>query len=99
MSALISIVDLNKKYADKSVLKNISLEVKAGQVLGLLGPNGAGKTTCLQSILGLISFSGSIEVMGHNPAKDRVKMLNELAYISDVAILPKWLKVEQSIRS
>jgi len=97
MSALISIVDLNKKYADKSVLKNISLEVKAGQILGLLGPNGAGKTTCLQSILGLISFTGSIQVMGHNPTKDRVKMLNDLAYISDVAILPKWLKVEQSI--
>jgi len=98
MSALISIVDLNKKYANKSVLKNISLEVKAGQILGLLGPNGAGKTTCLQSILGLISYTGSIKVMGHNPAKDRVKMLNELTYISDVAILPKWLKVEQSIR-
>jgi len=98
MSSLISIVDLNKKYANKSVLKNISLEVKAGQIFGLLGPNGAGKTTCLQAILGLISYSGSIEIMGHNLAKNRIKMLNELAYISDVAILPKWLKVEQSIR-
>jgi len=97
MSSLISIVDLNKKYAGKSVLKNISLELKSGQIFGLLGPNGAGKTTCLQAILGLISFNGSIDVMGHDPRHARVKMLSELAYISDVAILPKWLKVEQCI--
>lgn len=97
MSELISIVGLNKYYDKKQVVSDVNLSVHAGQIVGLVGPNGAGKTTCLQSMLGLTDFEGEISVLGHHPRKEREKMLNEVAYISDVAILPKWLKVTQAL--
>jgi len=95
MSALITISGLNKSYGNKQVLKDVNLSVYPGQILGLVGPNGAGKTTCLQSLLGLSDFGGTIDVLGFDPRKQRVEMLNEVAYISDVAVLPKWIKVDQ----
>lgn len=97
MTTLISINGLTKTYGSKKVVSDVNLTVKAGQILGLVGPNGAGKTTCLQSILGLSNFSGDIDVLGYNPRTQRAEMLNEVAYISDVAVLPKWLKVEQAL--
>ena len=97
MSSLISVSGLSKSYGSKKVLSGVNLSLNAGQIVGLVGPNGAGKTTCLQAILGLTDFDGDISVLGHHPRKDRVKMLNDVAYISDVAILPKWLKVSQAL--
>jgi ABC-2 type transport system ATP-binding protein len=97
MNELISITGLNKSYGKKHVVSDVSLSIHKGQIVGLVGPNGAGKTTCLQSLLGLIDFEGEINVLGHHPRKDREKMLNDVAYISDVAILPKWLKVTQAL--
>ena len=46
--------NLSKYYGSKAVVKNVSLEVKQGEVVGLLGPNGAGKTTTFYMIVGLI---------------------------------------------
>ncbi|MBA6251504.1 MULTISPECIES: ABC transporter ATP-binding protein [unclassified Colwellia] len=97
MNELISITGLNKSYGKKHVVSDVSLSIHKGQIVGLVGPNGAGKTTCLQSLLGLTDFQGDINVLGHHPRKDREKMLNDVAYISDVAILPKWLKVTQAL--
>jgi ABC-2 type transport system ATP-binding protein len=97
MSELISITGLNKSYGNKHVVSDVNLSLHKGQIVGLVGPNGAGKTTCLQSLLGLTEFEGDINVLGHHPRKDREKMLNDVAYISDVAILPKWLKVTQAL--
>ncbi|MEW6991353.1 ABC transporter ATP-binding protein [Colwelliaceae bacterium 6441] len=97
MSELISISHLNKKYGDKQVVSDVNLSVKAGQILGLVGPNGAGKTTCLQAMLGLSDYDGSIDILGYNPRKQREKMLEEVAYIADVAVLPKWLSVKQAL--
>lgn len=97
MSELISITGLNKSYGKKHVITDVNLSIHAGQIVGLVGPNGAGKTTCLQALLGLTDFNGEISVLGHHPRKDREVMLNDVAYISDVAILPKWLKVSQAL--
>jgi ABC-2 type transport system ATP-binding protein len=97
MSELISITGLNKSYGKKHVVTDVNLSVHAGQIIGLVGPNGAGKTTCLQALLGLTDFDGDINVLGHHPRKDREKILNYVSYISDVAILPKWLKVSQAL--
>jgi len=97
MSELISITGLNKHYGKKQVVSDVNLSIHKGQIVGLVGPNGAGKTTCLQALLGLTDFEGDINVLGHHPRKDREKMLNDVAYISDVAILPKWLKVTQAL--
>lgn len=58
---ILTIKDIAKNYGKKSVIKNIFLEVKQGEVVGLLGPNGAGKTTCFYVIVGLIAVdSGNI---------------------------------------
>ncbi len=97
MSALISISGLNKKYGKKQVVSDVNLAIQPGQILGLVGPNGAGKTTCLQALLGLTDFDGDIDILGYNPKTEREKMLNDVAYIADVAVLPKWLKVEQAL--
>jgi ABC-2 type transport system ATP-binding protein len=95
MSAMISISGLFKSYKNKQVLKDVNLSLSAGQILGLVGPNGAGKTTCLQALLGLTRYDGVIDVLGYNPSKNREKMLADVAYIADVAVLPKWIKVDQ----
>ena len=97
MSAMISISGLHKSYKNKQVLNDVNLTLKAGQILGLVGPNGAGKTTCLQALLGLTSYQGNIDVLGYNPSKNREKMLADVAYIADVAVLPKWIKVDQAL--
>jgi ABC-2 type transport system ATP-binding protein len=97
MSAMISISGLQKSYKHKQVLNDVNLTLSAGQILGLVGPNGAGKTTCLQALLGLISYDGNIDVLGYNPRKNREKMLADVAYIADVAVLPKWIKVSQAL--
>ena len=97
MSAMISISGLHKSYKNKPVLNDVNLTLGAGQILGLVGPNGAGKTTCLQALLGLTSYEGEIDVLGYNPSKNREKMLADVAYIADVAVLPKWIKVNQAL--
>ncbi|WP_158965521.1 ABC transporter ATP-binding protein [Paraglaciecola sp. L3A3] len=97
MSNMISISGLTKSYQRKPVLTDVNLTVHAGQIMGLVGPNGAGKSTCLQALLGLISFQGEIDVLGYNPHKNREKMLQDVAYIADVAVLPKWIKVSQAL--
>ncbi|MFT7559739.1 MAG: Cu-processing system ATP-binding protein [Flavobacteriales bacterium] len=65
---LLSIKDLSKTYGSLRALESISLDLKAGEVLGLFGHNGAGKTTLMKLILGIISPSGGhIDFMGHAP--------------------------------
>jgi len=97
MSELISVNNVSKSFGKKQVLSSVNFTVSAGQIVGLVGPNGAGKTTCLQAILGLIDCEGDISVLGLHPKKERVKMLNDVTYIADVAILPTWLKVSQAL--
>ena len=97
MTTLISLKHINKFYSKQQVLNDINLDVKAGQILGLVGPNGAGKTTCLHALLGLTKYDGDINVLGNDPRKNRSKMLENVAYISDVAVLPKWLSAKKAI--
>jgi len=97
---MIGIYNFSKKYASSGSNLNsgeISLKIGKGKIVGLLGRNGAGKTTLLKALVGLHSYNGKIDVMGLNPIKDRAKLMNQVTYISDVAILPKWMKVSQAI--
>jgi len=86
---------VKKSYEDNYALDGIDIEVNSGQILGFIGPNGAGKSTFLQSILGLINTEGNLEVLGLDPRKDRHKLLKEVCSITDVAVLPKWMMVDQ----
>ncbi len=65
MDKAIFIQDLEKKYDDKIVLKNLNLEVPEGRIFGLIGPNGAGKSTLIGILTGLLSYeAGTIEIAG-----------------------------------
>ena len=86
---------VKKNYDNSYALNGIDLEVTSGQILGFLGPNGAGKSTFLQSVLGLINTEGNLEVLGLDPRRDRHKLLKEVCSITDVAVLPKWMTVQQ----
>jgi ABC-2 type transport system ATP-binding protein len=95
LNAVISAQGLSKSYGNFQALDNMSLEVHKGRIVGLIGPNGAGKTTALRCMLGLSTFEGSLNVLGKNPHKDRISLLEDVAYIADTAVLPQWMKVEQ----
>jgi len=87
-----------KSYDNSHALNGIDLEVRSGQVLGLIGPNGAGKSTFLQAVLGLLNTEGELEVLGLDPSKERHKLLQKVCSITDVAVLPKWMTVEQVLQ-
>lgn len=97
MSAVINAKNLNKSYGQYKALDNISFSIEPGRIVGLIGPNGAGKTTLLKSILGLASVDGDLDVMGIDPRRSRTTLLNDVSFIADTAILPKWLKVNQAV--
>ena len=84
-----------KSYDGNNALNGIDIEVASGQILGLIGPNGAGKSTFLQSVLGLVNTEGTLDVLGMDPRKDRHKLLKDVCSITDVAVLPKWMTVNQ----
>ena len=88
---------LRKSYGDTLALDGIDLEVGEGRVLGLLGPNGAGKTTALRAMLGLVPFEGELEVLGRDPWSERHRLMGDIAFIADVAVLPPWLRVSQAL--
>ncbi len=93
MNALVHAQGLCKRYGKKPILKQVSLDIAAGRIVGLIGPNGSGKTTTLKAILGLTSFEGELSVLGYDPRTQRDALMNEVCFIADVAILPRWLRV------
>ena len=88
---------IKKRYSDNNALNGLDLDLHQGQILGLIGPNGAGKSTFLHAVLGLLKSEGSLEVMGLEPFKNRHQLLKKVCSITDVAVLPKWMTVEQML--
>lgn len=88
---------LTKRYKNCNAVDGIDLSIPAGRIVGLIGPNGSGKTTTLKALLGLTSFEGEMLVMGYDPRTQRQEMMEEVCFIADVAVLPRWLNVEQAI--
>lgn len=86
---------LTKAYGRKRVLNGISFEIPAGRIYGLVGHNGAGKTTTLNVLLGLTDAGGQIEVLGLDPFRHRAELMHNVAFVSDVASLPRFLKVRE----
>ena len=97
MSAVITATGLSKRYKNSLALDNVSFQIPAGRIVGLIGPNGAGKTTALKAILGLTDFSGELNVLGFDPRKQRDKLMEQVCFIADVAVLPRWLKVSEAV--
>ena len=97
MSTVVQAKNLNKCYGDVAAMDNISFTLEQGSILGLIGPNGAGKTTTLKALLGLTSFEGSLDVLGRDPRVNRHLLMDDVCFIADVGILPRWLKVSNAI--
>jgi ABC-2 type transport system ATP-binding protein len=88
---------LRKAFGTTIALDGIDLHVEEGRILGLIGPNGAGKSTALNAILGLTPYQGELRVMGRDPWNERDELMQDVSFISDVAVLPRWIKVSQAI--
>ena len=86
---------LRKSFGSNAALDGIDLDVGDGRIVGLIGPNGAGKTTALNSMLGLIPYEGQLRVLGRDPWTERDLLMRDVAFISDVAVLPRWIRVRQ----
>ena len=94
-SQVIKARNIVKNYKSSQALSGLNLDVYSGQIVGLIGPNGAGKSTFLQAVLGLVSTEGELEVLGLSPKVDRHKLLKRVCSITDVAVMPKWMTVQQ----
>jgi ABC-2 type transport system ATP-binding protein len=86
---------LRKAFGANVALDGIDLRVEEGRILGLIGPNGAGKTTALNAILGLTPYQGELRVLGRDPWRERDRLMSEVSFIADVAVLPRWIRVAQ----
>jgi ABC-2 type transport system ATP-binding protein len=88
---------LRKVFGSTVALDGVDLRVEEGRILGLIGPNGAGKSTALNAILGLIPYEGQLHVLGRDPWTERDVLMNDVCFISDVAVLPRWMRVSQAL--
>ncbi|WP_413623527.1 MULTISPECIES: ABC transporter ATP-binding protein [Luteibacter] len=97
MTAVVTATGLSKRYKTSLALDSTSFQIESGRIVGLIGPNGAGKTTALKAILGLTTFDGQLSVLGLDPRKERDKLMEQVCFIADVAVLPRWLKVGDAV--
>ena len=97
MNPVVSARGLRKAYKGKLALNGTDFDIPVGRIMGLIGPNGAGKTTALKAILGLIPFEGELKVLGKDPRTQRDELMNDVCFIADVAVLPRWIKVKEAI--
>jgi len=88
---------LRKRFGTTRALDGVDLRVEEGRIVGLIGPNGAGKTTALNAIVGLTAHEGELKVLGRNPWTERDRLMREVCFITDVAVLPRWLRVSQAL--
>lgn len=97
MTSIVHARSLQKSYGSFQALVDVNLDIPGGAICGLIGPNGAGKTTTLKALIGLCDVEGELAVTGRDPRVDRHKLMEDVCFIADVGILPKWLKVSQVI--
>ena len=97
MSVIVEAKFLSKYYGNFKALDGVDLSIQTGAITGLIGPNGAGKTTVLKALIGLVDFEGDLEVVGRDPRKARHKLMEDVCFIADVGILPRWMKVSQTL--
>lgn len=95
MSDILETKVLCKNYSNKKALKNITLNLPKGRILGLIGPNGSGKTTFMKIAAGILrESSGELLIDGHKPG---VYTKSVVSYLPDKNFLYKWMKVKDAI--
>jgi ABC-2 type transport system ATP-binding protein len=95
VSSLVSARNVSKSYGTVKAVDDVSFEIEKGRITGLIGPNGAGKTTLLKALLGLTDCQGSLSVLGLDPFRQRKELMQNICFIADVAVLPRWIRVNQ----
>lgn len=92
MEEVLVVSNLKKSFGKKEIIKDISFQIKKGEIFGFLGPNGSGKTTTIKMLVDLISMdSGSITIMGHDIKKDREAALKEVGAVVESPELYSYL--------
>ncbi len=100
MDVVLSVSNLRKSYGKKVVIKDVSLEIHKGEVIGLLGPNGAGKTTCFYMIVGLIKpdsgniFLNNIDI---SPIQIHQRAALGIGYLPQEASIFRGMTAEENI--
>ena len=97
MSSLIEARGVSKSYGNVRAVDNVNFTIDKGRITGLIGPNGAGKTTLLKAMLGLTDCEGSLSVLGLDPFRQRRELMQNICFIADVAVLPRWIRVDQML--
>ncbi len=95
MNSLVNARNISKSFGEVRAVDNVSFEIEKGKIMGLIGPNGAGKTTLLKALLGLTDCEGELSVLGLDPFKQRKQLMQNISFIADVAVLPRWIRVSQ----
>jgi ABC-2 type transport system ATP-binding protein len=95
MTSLVTARNVSKHYKAVRAVDNVSFEIEKGKIMGLFGPNGAGKTTLLKGLLGLTDCDGELSVLGLDPFRQRKELMQNICFIADVAVLPRWITVTQ----
>ncbi|MEP4147444.1 MAG: ABC transporter ATP-binding protein [Halioglobus sp.] len=95
MGNIVEAKGLTREFGDLKAVDHIDFDIPSGAVLGLIGPNGAGKTTLLRALLGLTEYKGDLNVLGNSPRTERSRLMEEVCFIADTAVLPRWMRVEQ----
>ena len=95
MSSLVSARNVSKRFGSVRAVDDVSFDIEKGRIMGLIGPNGAGKTTLLKAVLGLTDCQGSLSVLGLDPFRQRKELMQNICFIADVAVLPRWIRVAQ----
>ena len=100
--SLLSTHNLKKSYKKRTVVQDVSFEVRSGEVVGLLGPNGAGKTTCFYMVVGLVACDGGDVYLDdkkitHYPIHQRAKL--GVSYLPQEASVFRKLSVIENIKA
>lgn len=98
MENIVSVKSINKSYGEVRVLKNISFEVKTGEIFGLIGPDGAGKTTLFRILTTLVTAdNGEACVCSHDVVKDYKEIRKQVGYMPGRFSLYQDLSVEENL--
>lgn len=95
MTSLMSARNVSKSFGSVRAVDDVSFDIDKGKIMGLIGPNGAGKTTLLKAVLGLTDCEGTLSVLGLDPFRQRKELMQNICFIADVAVLPRWIRVNQ----
>jgi len=88
---------VNRSFDGFKAINDLNFYMDEGELRVIIGPNGAGKSTALQAILGLTTYTGDLKVLGRDPWTQRGALMNDICFIADVAVLPRWMRVSQAL--